>query len=173
MLKYSSAEVLCPMVKDRINITADNYFTVPFEMGQVVVHTSANGCMTGIDFDLEGSFKAKRTSSTLGSDIRRYFEGHEVPWNFELDLDGLTDFTRRVYNRVSSIHYGQLSTYGEIARDIGCSGGGRAVGQAMGSNRFPLIVPCHRVIAGNRAIGGFSSGIRLKQYLLQLEGVDL
>ena len=173
MLKYSSAEVLCSMVKDSIHITADNFFTVPFEMGQVVVHTSAKGRVTGIDFDLEGSFKAKRTSSTLGSDIRRYFEGHEVPWNFELDLDGLTDFTRRVYNRVSSIPYGQLSTYGEIARDIGCSGGGRAVGQAMGSNRFPLIVPCHRVIAGNRAIGGFSSGIRLKQYLLQLEGVDL
>jgi methylated-DNA-[protein]-cysteine S-methyltransferase len=151
----------------------DTYFTVLFEMGQVVVHTSANGRVTGIDFDLEGFFKAKRASSTLGSDMRRYFEGHEVPWNLELDLDGLTDFTRRVYDRVARIPYGQTETYGAIARDVGCSGGGRAVGQAMAGNRFPLVVPCHRVIASGRAIGGFSSGIDLKRYLLRLEGIDI
>jgi len=152
---------------------SETYFTVPFKMGQVVVHTSANGRVTGIDFDLEGFFEAKRASSTLGSDMRRYFEGDDVTWNVELDLAGVGDFKSRVYDRVGRIPYGQLSTYGEIARDVGCSGGARAVGQAMATNRFPLIVPCHRVIAGNRAIGGFSSGINLKRYLLQLEGVDL
>ena len=173
VLKCSSTEVLGPMVKDRIYIAADNYFTVPFEMGQVVVHTSANGRVTGIDFDLVGSFAAKRASSTLGSDMRRYFEGHEVPWYFELDLDGLTDFTRRVYDRVARIPYGGTSTYGEVANDVECPGGARAVGQAMARNRFPLIVPCHMVLAGNRKIGGFSSGTGLKFYLLRLEGADL
>jgi len=151
----------------------DTYFTVPFEMGQVVVHIKGDGGVTAIEFDLEGRYGEKKNDFRLGTDMARYFEGEEVTWNVELDLGGVGDFKRRVYNRVASIPYGQLSTYGEIARDIGCSGGGRAVGQAMAGNRFPLIVPCHRVIAWNRAIGGFSSGISLKRYLLQLEGVDL
>lgn len=149
------------------------YFTVPFQMGKIIVHTSADGSVTAIDFDLEGLYDEKRTASKLGSDMRRYFAGDEVTWDLELDLGGLTDFTRRVYDRVARIPYGQTSTYGEIAIDVGCIGGARAVGQAMAGNRFPLVVPCHRVISGNREIGGFSSGIGLKRYLLRLEGVDL
>jgi methylated-DNA-[protein]-cysteine S-methyltransferase len=90
-----------------------------------------------------------------------------------MDLGGVTEFTRRVYDRVALIPYGQTSTYGKIAVDVGCRGGGRAVGQAMAGNRFPLVIPCHRVISENRAIGGFSSGVDLKRYLLHLEGVDL
>ena len=152
---------------------SDTYFTVPFKMGQVVVHVRADGGVTAIDFDLEGVCDEKRTTSKLGADIGRYFKGHEVTWNLELDLKGVTDFKRRVYDRVARIPYGQILTYGEVAMDVGCIGGGRAVGQAMAGNRFPLVVPCHRVISGNRAIGGFSSGIDLKRYLLRLEGVDL
>jgi len=154
-------------------IMSDTYFTVPFEMGKVIVHTSADGIVTAIDFDLEDLYDERRTTSKIGTDMSRYFEGDEIMWDFELALEGLTDFNRRVYDRVARIPYGQTSTYGEIATDVGCSGGARAVGQAMASNRFPLVVPCHRVISGNRAIGGFSSGIDLKRYLLRLEGVDL
>jgi methylated-DNA-[protein]-cysteine S-methyltransferase len=149
------------------------YFTVPFEMGNVIVHTSEEGIVNAIDFDLEGLHKERRTTSKLGTDINRYFKGNEVTWDLELDLEGLTDFMRRVYDRVARIPYGQTSTYGEIAIEVGCAGGARAVGQTMAGNRFPLVVPCHRVIAANRAIGGFSSGIDLKSYLLRLEGVEL
>ncbi|MDF1524661.1 MAG: MGMT family protein [bacterium] len=152
---------------------SESYFTVPFKMGKVVVHTSADGSVTAIDFDLEDIYEEKRTTLKLGDDIRRYFEGNEVTWELEPDLTGVTDFKRRVYDIVARIPYGQMSTYGEIARDMGCSGGGRAVGQAMAGNRFPLVVPCHRVISRERAIGGFSSGIDLKRYLLRLEGIDL
>jgi methylated-DNA-[protein]-cysteine S-methyltransferase len=151
----------------------DTYFTVPFKMGQVVVNVRADGSVTSIDFDLEGIYNEKRTASRLGTEMGRYFDGHEVIWELELDFTGVTDFKRRVYDKVARIPYGQISTYGEIAKDVGCSGGGRAVGQVMACNRFPLVVPCHRVISGNRAIGGFSSGIDLKRYLLRLEGVNL
>jgi O-6-methylguanine DNA methyltransferase len=161
------------MVKDRIYITADNFFTVPFEMGKVVVHTSADGNVTAIDFDLADLYEDRQTDLKLGIDMSWYFEGKEVTWDIELDLVGITEFTRRVYDRVARIPYGQTSTYGRIAVDVGCRGGARAVGQVMASNRFPLVVPCHRVISGNRTIGGFSSGIDLKRYLLRLEGVDL
>ena len=152
---------------------SDTYFTIPFKMGQVVVNVRADGSVTSIDFDLEGIYNEKSTASKLGTEMGRYFDGHEVMWKLELDLTGVTDFKRRVYDRVARIPYGQVSTYGEIARDVGCSGGGRAVGQAMAGNRFPLVVPCHRVISRDRAIGGFSSGIDLKRYLLRLEGIDL
>ena len=151
----------------------ETYFTVPFKMGQVVVNVSADGSVTSIDFDLVGIYNEKSTASKLGTEMGLYFDGHEVMWKLELDLTGVTDFKRRVYDRVARIPYGQVSTYGEIARDVGCSGGGRAVGQAMAGNRFPLVVPCHRVISRDRAIGGFSSGINLKRYLLRLEGIDL
>ena len=71
------------------------------------------------------------------------------------------------------IPYGETVSYGQIALDVGSPGGGRAVGQAMGRNRFPLVIPCHRVIAGDGRIGGFSGGLDLKRFLLSLEGVHL
>jgi methylated-DNA-[protein]-cysteine S-methyltransferase len=154
-------------------MTSRTYFTVPFEMGKVVVHTGAGKSVTAIEFDLEDLYEEKPEVSKLQIDIRRYFDGGEVTWDIELDLVGITDFKRRVYDRVARIPYGKMSTYGEIANDVGCHGGARAVGQAMASNRFPLVVPCHRVISGNRKIGGFSSGLDLKRYLLRLEGSDL
>jgi methylated-DNA-[protein]-cysteine S-methyltransferase len=134
---------------------SETYFTVPFEMGKVVVHTNTDGKVTAIEFDLEGLYDERQTGF------------------LEMDLGGVTEFTRKVYDRVARIPYGQTSTYGKIAVDVGCRGGARAVGQAMAGNRFPLVIPCHRVISGNMAIGGFSSGIDLKRYLLRLEGVDL
>lgn len=149
------------------------YFSVPFEMGNVVVHADANGVVKAIRFDLDGLYDERRTVSKLRTDMIRYFEGIEVVWDVDLDLKGLPDFTRRVYEKVARIPYGYLSTYGEIANDVGCIGGARAVGQVMAANRFPLIVPCHRIISSGGAIGGFSSGIDLKRHLLGLEGIDI
>jgi len=152
---------------------SETYFSVPFPLGKVIVHTGTDGRVTAIDFDLKGAYEERKTTSKLGTDMARYFEGDYVQWDIRLDMEGITDFRRRVYDRVARIPYGKTSTYGEIASDVGCGGGARAVGQAMASNRFPLVVPCHRVISGDRSIGGFSSGIELKRYLLRLEGVDL
>lgn len=151
----------------------DIYFTVPFELGKVVVHTWEDGRVKSIRFDLKNAYEARRTVSRLETELRRYLEGEKVSWSFELDLKGVTDFTRKVYERVARIPYGETATYGEIAAEIGCSGGARAVGQAMAGNRFPLVVPCHRVISTGGQIGGFSSGVPLKRYLLKLEGADI
>jgi methylated-DNA-[protein]-cysteine S-methyltransferase len=126
-----------------------------------------------INFDLDNQYAEKQTDSELGFQIKRYFGGEEVRWNPKLDLEGISEFTRRVYERVSRIPYGQVCTYGEVAGGAGSIGGARAVGQIMARNRFPLIIPCHRVISSGMSIGGFSSGIDLKRYLLRLEGIDL
>ena len=151
----------------------ERYFTVPFELGKVVVHINIDGSVNGIHFDLDGTHEDRPAVSKLSTLLSRYFEGREVNWDVHLGFEGFTAFKRRVYQRVAGIPYGRTATYGEIAADVGSKGGARAVGQAMASNRYPIIVPCHRVIAGGMGIGGFSSGVDLKRYLLRLEGVIL
>ncbi|KQU67770.1 MULTISPECIES: methylated-DNA--[protein]-cysteine S-methyltransferase [unclassified Rhizobacter] len=88
-----------------------------------------------------------------------------------LDLDGLPDFHRRTYAIALAIPPGETRSYGEIAQQLGEPGSARAVGQAMGSNPFPPIVPCHRVLAAGGRSGGFSSpgGLDMKRRLLVIE----
>lgn len=87
-----------------------------------------------------------------------------------LDLDHLTTFQRRVTGACRRIAVGRTATYGELARQVGSAGAARAVGSVMASNRFPLVVPCHRVVASG-SLGGFSApnGLAMKRRLLALE----
>jgi len=90
----------------------------------------------------------------------------------ELDLRGIPAFERRVYEVARTLRPGETSTYGEIARKLGDPSASRAVGGALGRNPFPLVVPCHRVLAADGGLGGFSAsgGTALKRRLLQIEG---
>jgi methylated-DNA-[protein]-cysteine S-methyltransferase len=92
-----------------------------------------------------------------------------------LDLEDVSPFDRRVYEIARRIPRGRTMTYGEIAATIGEPGVARAVGQALGRNPVPPIVPCHRVIAARGAIGGFSAhgGAASKHRLLEIEGVRI
>ncbi|MGV3774906.1 MAG: methylated-DNA--[protein]-cysteine S-methyltransferase [Verrucomicrobiales bacterium] len=85
-----------------------------------------------------------------------------------LDLHG-TDFQRAVWQTLAAIPQGQTMTYGEIARAIGRPKAFRAVGQACGANPIPVLIPCHRALAANKKIGGFSGGIEWKEKLLSIE----
>jgi methylated-DNA-[protein]-cysteine S-methyltransferase len=79
-----------------------------------------------------------------------------------------------VYDRLLRIPYGQVATYGEVARDIGGEiGAARAVGQAVGANPVAIIVPCHRVVAADGRLVGFGGGIARKAELLRVEGIDV
>lgn len=90
----------------------------------------------------------------------------------QLDMSRLAPFNARVYETTRAIAPGMTRTYGEIARAIGDPDGARAVGQALGRNPFPLIVPCHRVVGANSRLVGFSAtgGIATKLKLLKIEG---
>jgi len=92
-----------------------------------------------------------------------------------LDLSGLPEFHRRAYQLLLGFGWGQVTTYGEMARALGDVGLSRAVGQAMGANPMPLVIPCHRVLASNGKAGGFSApgGAATKQKMLALEGVTI
>jgi methylated-DNA-[protein]-cysteine S-methyltransferase len=87
-------------------------------------------------------------------------------------MDGVPAFHRRVYELTRQILPGETRTYGEIAADLGEPGAARAVGQALGRNPFPILVPCHRVLAAGGKAGGFSApgGVATKWRLLDIEG---
>lgn len=89
-----------------------------------------------------------------------------------LDLSRVTDFDRKVYRALQAVAPGRTTTYGELAKDVGSPGASRAVGRAMATNPFPLLVPCHRVLASGGRAGGFSAygGVVTKEKLLALEG---
>jgi methylated-DNA-[protein]-cysteine S-methyltransferase len=89
-----------------------------------------------------------------------------------IDMNGILDFNRRVYEVARTIRPGSTLTYGEVARRIGEPGAAQAVGQTLGRNPFAIIVPCHRVVAAGDRLGGFSAngGRITKQRLLEIEG---
>jgi len=108
--------------------------------------------------------------------IRRYGEGERIDFSaVPLDLEGVAEFNRRAYAELLQIPYGETTTYGAIARTLGDAVLARAVGSAMGQNRIPLIIPCHRVLGANGKPTGFSApgGVSSKMRLLALEHAAL
>jgi O-6-methylguanine DNA methyltransferase len=90
-----------------------------------------------------------------------------------LDLSAGTDFQQRVWRVLKSIAWGETLSYGEVANEIRARNAVRAVGRACGANPIPVLIPCHRVLASNQKIGGFSGGLDWKRKLLAREGVLL
>ena len=90
-----------------------------------------------------------------------------------IDLSSGTEFRQRVWAALRHIPMGATKSYGEIAKEIGSPKAVRAVGGACGANPVPLLVPCHRVLAANVHLGGFSGGLDWKLRLLAAEGVDV
>jgi methylated-DNA-[protein]-cysteine S-methyltransferase len=92
-----------------------------------------------------------------------------------LDMDGVPPFHRRVYEITRRIPPGATSSYGEIAARLGAPRAARAVGQALGQNPFPIVVPCHRVLAAGGKTGGFSAhgGVATKLRMLAIEGAQV
>lgn len=106
----------------------------------------------------------------LVGDLKRYFEGKRVLFNYPLDLDSYTSFGKMVLRETLKIPYGETKTYKEIAIALGNPHYARAVGQALSKNHIPLIIPCHRVIGNNRELTGYTCGLSWKRRLLRIEG---
>ena len=100
--------------------------------------------------------------------LREYFAGKRVDFDLPLAPQG-TAFQRSVWRQLQEIPYGETISYGELAKRVGNPKASRAVGSANGANPLPIVVPCHRVIAGDGTLGGFGGGLPTKQTLLALE----
>lgn len=105
--------------------------------------------------------------------LREYFAGTRTRFDVPISLAG-TEFQRAIWHQLSQLEFGQVASYGELGLATGRPTAGRAVGGAVGANPIPLIVPCHRVLASNARITGYSggNGIPTKVWLLDHEGIE-
>lgn len=110
-----------------------------------------------------------RWTNPLKEVLKDYFAGRERRLDLPLDLAVGTAFERRVWEAARKIPYGASTSYEDVARLAGHPRASRAAGNALGANPVPIVVPCHRVIHADRSMGGFSSGLPWKRFLLELE----
>jgi len=110
--------------------------------------------------------------SGLLEDVVLFLDGTDVRFDLGLlDLNSCSGFQRDVLIAEYGIPRGYVSTYGRIARHIGRPRSSRAVGRALATNPFPLVIPCHRAVRSDGGLGGFQGGAGMKERLLVMEGV--
>ncbi|MFW9942392.1 MAG: methylated-DNA--[protein]-cysteine S-methyltransferase [Candidatus Thorarchaeota archaeon] len=111
--------------------------------------------------------------NTLGGNIQRFLKGEIVDFNLELlDFNRCFEVQKNVLLAEYEIPRGWVSTYKRIANKVGIPKGARLVGNALARNPFPIVIPCHRAIRSNGELGGFQGGFKMKQKLLELEGIE-
>jgi O-6-methylguanine DNA methyltransferase len=151
--------------------------------GEFVAQYSEKG-LCGLNFPLKGSRNGFKGNGALPSQIQEWHEqttsalenalaGRPIKEFPPLDLSLGTEFQQRVWQVLKGIACGKTLSYGEVADEIGDRKAVRAVGRACGANPIPVLIPCHRVLASNQKIGGFSGGLDWKRKLLAREGVLL
>jgi methylated-DNA-[protein]-cysteine S-methyltransferase len=131
-------------------------------------HSSRDGAL-GEVLALGGDVEAPESElDGLADRLRRYGRGEPVDFPDTLDFTGVPRFFRAVWETARDIPCGETCSYGELAARAGRPGAARAVGQAMARNPWPIIVPCHRVVASD-GLGGYGGGLHMKERLLNLE----
>lgn len=123
-----------------------------------------------IDF-VDEKNKVYSSSSILKECIRElddYFNGRLKRFNLDLFISG-SDFQKKVWKELMNIPYGEVVSYGEVARLIGNSKASRAVGNANNKNKIPIIIPCHRVVGSTGKLTGYAGGLWRKEWLLKHE----
>lgn len=118
---------------------------------------------------VEEIYRDQAVAETALIELDEYFSGYRKYFSLQVDLRGLKPFAKKVLGVTKRIPFGSRLTYGDIAKKIGSPGASRAVGNALGRNPVPVIVPCHRVVAQGAQLGGFAGGIEIKRALLKLE----
>lgn len=147
-------------------------FTIKSHLGALHVGLTSRG-IAGLEFGRIAGVNSKSTHPQiryLTQDLQRYSSGRPVHFKLPLDLTCGTPFQQKVWRALCKIPRGQTRSYAWIARQIGQPKAARAVGAACGANPIPIIVPCHRVIASDGSLGGYSGGLERKRQLLKLEG---
>jgi methylated-DNA-[protein]-cysteine S-methyltransferase len=113
--------------------------------------------------------EAPRRLDPVRRELDSYFNGNLREFGLDLDWSLVGPFAQRVLRRTARIPYGAVASYGAVAHEIGSPRAARAVGNALGSNPIPVVVPCHRVVRAGGNIGGYGGGQPRKRWLLDLE----
>jgi methylated-DNA-[protein]-cysteine S-methyltransferase len=160
--------------------------TVESPVGRLFLATGEDGRVRRVTFrtnaasfvdDLLASgwlpIEDRRRNNALAGQLDEFFAGRRQRFDLAVDLTPLRPFHRAVLEACARVPFGGWDTYGGLAAEIGSPGAARAVGNALGANPVPLVVPCHRILAAGGRIGGYGGGTAMKRQLLALEGVYL
>ena len=124
-----------------------------------------------VDFPDQKIINNDNALKTEVNQLKEYFSGLRKEFDIKLDL-AMPPFYQKVLNIVNKIPYGKYLSYQEVATKAGNSKASRAAGSANARNPIPIIIPCHRVLASGGKLGGYGGGIKIKKYLLKLEGIQ-
>lgn len=139
-------------------------------MGPLVVVASSDGIM---NIAFESCTSPGRIDMELADKIDAYFQGDlDSLEDLPVDLSALPPFRRDVLEALRRVPAREFTSYGKLAVEVGRVGAARAVGQAVATNPVPVVVPCHRVLAADGTLGGYSGGIDRKRWLLAHEGIE-
>ena len=159
------------------NQTVRNTLVMSSPVGKLTLVASKNGLVA---IDLRNNAKQVVTAKDVSAQsillktkkqLEQYFAGKRTSFDVALDLVG-TEFQVKAWRALCRIPFGKTITYGQQASNIKNPKAFRAVGSANGKNPIPIIVPCHRVVASDGSLGGYSLGLKMKKQLLALEGVS-
>ncbi|MFO7690373.1 MAG: methylated-DNA--[protein]-cysteine S-methyltransferase [Cryobacterium sp.] len=157
----------------------DSLIRVPSPLGRLELTADAAGILS-LSIECDGQLPLQRAPETPSPVLRRaklqlseYFAGTRQVFDVPVHFAGGTDFQRSVWQGLIDLAFGESVSYGELGARIGRPGSGRAIGGAVGANPVPIIVGCHRVLATNGRITGYSAGagISTKALLLAHEGI--
>ncbi|HEY1529354.1 MAG TPA: methylated-DNA--[protein]-cysteine S-methyltransferase [Galbitalea sp.] len=142
--------------------------------------TSDGNAITSLSIERAGSLpyddldeKSSKLLDLAAKQLGEYFAGERHTFELPLAPKG-TEFQESIWTQLADIEWGDVRSYGELGILTGRASAGRAVGGAVGANPIPIIIPCHRVLAGNHRITGYSggNGIPTKVWLLEHEGIE-
>ena len=123
------------------------------------------------NFDADGIVDDRKRNLSAIRQLNEYFVGKRTKFELEIDLIG-TAFQQSVWTEVTKTPYGTTVTYKQIAKKVHTTGY-RSVGASISKNPLPIVIPCHRVVGSDQKLKGYAGGIKLKEYLLRLEGIIL
>lgn len=147
-----------------------NYFTYTTPVGKLTIASNGHS-ITHIVFGIasfSGENRASALTNKASTQLQQYFSGKRKSFDFPIEAQG-TPFQKAVWASVAKIPYGETRSYKEIAASVGNERATRAVGMANNKNPLPIVVPCHRVIGANGKPVGYAGGLKIKQFLLDLE----
>lgn len=157
--------------------TVRNHLVVASPVGKLRLVASEKGLVA---IDVRNYAKQVATAKDVSAQaillktkkqLEQYFAGRRTSFDVALDLVG-TEFQVQAWRALCRIPFGKTISYGQQASNIKKPKAFRAVGSANGKNPIPIIVPCHRVVASDGSLGGYSLGLKMKKQLLALEGVS-
>lgn len=151
-------------------MSTSNFYTYTTPVGRITLASNGSALIRLVfgEAALEGDHKPTSLTNTASTQVLQYLAGKRTVFDIPIQAEG-SSFQKAVWEEVLRIPYGQTRSYKDIAAALGNANATRAVGMANNKNPLPIIIPCHRVIGANGKPVGYAGGLKIKEFLLNLE----